>query len=159
MNLNDVTSILEKVAGLSFESTREREEFLKVAQGMMDPSMVNPNMIPQMDPVMAAQAAGIAPIEDPSMQAQAMPQQGAPVQEQAMPQEPAQPAFVSPEASAMAVVGEGISNKDIESLVKVINVITSLKSQYDAIKKDQMAMLKSQLDGSGAQAEQAGPQQ
>ena len=88
---------------------------------------------------------------NPMQQMQQMPQQQ-PVQEELNSQDGASPqgpqlGVPSSENSAMTIVGESISNKDLESLIKIINIITSLKHQYDAMKKDQIELLKQQMSG------------
>lgn len=137
--VQNIFNAMEKHGMLQFEMPEEREGFLKIAQGMMDPAAM----------AQMAQMAGMSPMMDPSMANIPMDQlQGAVPQE--APSQEVLPGLVSPEISANAVIGESITNKDIESLIKIINVITSLKSQYDAMKKDQVAMLKDQLAGGQA---------
>lgn len=128
MKLDQLFSVMEKVGSLSFNSKRERDGLLKIAQGMMiDPAMAQ----------MAAQS-GMPPMVDPAtMSAQPMAAGPAPMGQPPMD-------ITQPIAPEEAMVGEAITNSDVESLVKIINIITSLKSKYDAMKKEQMDLLKAQ---------------
>ena len=135
MELKDIVYAMEKVGfvNFNFDSDKEREGFTKIAQGAIDASML-------------AQATGLSPRVDPSLS-------NMPPLETAVEAQPA-PTAVSGAASSipqispqMAAVGEGITNKDIESLMKIMNILTSMKSEYDAMKKDQMALLTKQVQG------------
>ena len=138
MELKDIVVTMEKVGfcNFNFDSDKEREGFTKVAQGVIDATML-------------AQAAGLPPMVDPSLAN--MPPSGAAAGTPPIPAEApgaGAPAPAMPEISPqMAAVGEGITNKDIESLMKIMNILTSMKSEYDAMKKDQMALLTQQVQG------------
>ena len=170
---------MEKTGSVNFSTSFEKRAFAKLAMDHVDPMLASLSqaytdsgaslpMDPSLMSVGMPQEQGQTPEMMAQMQAemQAQGQQG-----QAVPQEAAQEAPVAanpaglgvthPDATMNAVVGESISNKDIESLVKIINIITSLKAQYDVVKKDQLAQLKDQMSGvtgagAGAGAEQAG---
>ena len=124
---------LVKVGMLTFEDSKEGANFYKIAQDAMPPEM-------------QAAMAGMGQGMPPAMPAEAVPPEA--MGQQAMPQGP---------SSAMTAVGEGVTNKDIESLLKIVNILTSMKSEYDAIKKDQLGMLQAQMEMS-APAPQAAEQ-
>jgi hypothetical protein len=134
MNLHNVFVAMEKIGALKFSSKAERDGLLKIAMGVQMPQQ---GAMPPMDPAMlqnaqvAAQQGGMPPMVDPST-----------IQ---MPQEPAPSVGGAGQASTSAtMVGESITNSDLESLVKVVNIISSLKNEYDEVKKEQMDVIKQQ---------------
>lgn len=149
----NLISLMERCGSIGFEDESEREGFSKLAQDVMNPMMAQGMPMPP-QPVIP----GMSMMGDPAM---AMPQQVMPMVDPAavamqgaggpMPVDPmmaAAPGVVNPGMTAEeAMVGESITNSDIESLVKVINVLTTLKGKYDGMKKEQMDLLKAQVEG------------
>jgi len=146
MNLGQIISLMEKVGSIKkFDSPYERQTFLKIAQGAMppmDPAMMQQmaaqgGMPPMQDPSMMAAAGGMPPMQDPSMMGMGAPG--------GMPPAPAPEMPTA--GSEESIIGESIQNSDIESLLKIMNVVSSLKGRYDAMKKEQLDMLKAQSGG------------
>lgn len=158
-----ILNIMESTGSLNFDLPMEKEGFFKIAEGMIDPMMMAQMAgMPQMqDPQMAnippeamaamqQQMGGIPQMG--GMQGQAMPGQ----MDAAMAQNQVAPDMnpMMPNDTTSTIVGETISNKDIESLVKIINIISTLKNQYDSMKKDQIEMLKTQMGMGSAPKQQ-----
>ena len=123
MLVSDIVTLMVKVGfhNFNFDSDKEKEGFSKVAQGAIDPAML-------------AQAAGLPPMVDPSLvnMPQPVAAEGTPPPEAAAGV--GAPAGIPQVSPQMAAVGEGITNKDIESLMKIMNILTTMKSDYDAMK-------------------------
>jgi hypothetical protein len=139
MKIEHIISAMEKVGNIQFDSEFEKFSFTKVAQDVVDP----------MTAQMMAQGAGMMVPQDPNtigMQGQ-MPQAQMPMDPAAMGQLPPEQMGAAPSMGGQAspeetMIGESITNSDIEALVKIINILTSLKAKYDGIKSEQMQMLK-----------------
>ncbi len=131
MRVDLLVSFMEKMGSFSFETPRERNEFMKIAQEVVPPMMgQDPSMMGMQDPSMMG-------MQDPSM----MGMQGgggmgiAPTMGAAPT--PAAP-MVTPAIPEELMLGESLTNSDIESFMKIFNIVTNLKTKYDRIKKEQL---------------------
>lgn len=127
-----IVNVLEKTGSISFDSQDEKVAFIKIAQGEVQQAMA-----PQMDPNMMAQMQGQA-----APQGAIAPQMPIDPQAQQAQQAPAAPMMGPAPSQEETIVGTSITNSDLESLIKIINVLTSLKGRYDQLKSEQMQALK-----------------
>ena len=140
LSFNILFDSMVKAGALQFENQTEKVGFEKIAQGQIDPMMLQQMLMQQGGPMMQQQPqqSDAAPVME-SGQVSQQPEQ-VPVESNSQQNISAMPAT---DQSTLSVL-EGISQKDIESLIKIINAVTSLKSQYDIMKKQQMEMIKGQ---------------
>jgi hypothetical protein len=142
MNLNRLFSMMEKVGSLSFENESERNGFFKIAQDVMTQTMPPMGQDPSSMGQPQGQPQGQPGMPDPSM---GQGQQGPAPAQAPVPAE--MPGDVPSPSVEETIIGETIKNSDIESLVRIINILTSLKSKYDSMKKQQMDLIKQQMAG------------
>ncbi len=124
MRVDLLVSFMEKMGSFSFETPRERNEFMKIAQEVVPPMMgQDPSMMGMQDPsMMGMQGGGGGMGIAPTMGAAPTP--AAPMVTPAIPEE--------------LMLGESLTNSDIESFMKIFNIVTNLKTKYDRIKKEQL---------------------
>jgi hypothetical protein len=138
MKISEIISIMEKTGSMVFDSEKEKVAFSDITTEMFAPYLTK----------QAQGEMGMPPAMAQGM-AQGMPQAMPPMPP--MPEQAPAPSPMPAGPDTTAVVGESITNSDIETLVKVINILTSLKANYDQMKKEQMAMIQQQASGTPAQ--------